>query len=173
MEQAHKISLQRWIRLLHRDIGFFAVGLTVIYCVSGILLTYRETDFLKSEQQIEKSVDPGLSSAELARALHLKRLSVISENEQSITFKNGSYSKETGLAAYTTKELPSVLSAFNALHKANSSSGKHWFTLLYACCLGFLALSSFWMYRPGNGNFKRGIVLASAGFAFAALVLVL
>lgn len=173
MEHAHKISLQRWMRLLHRDIGFFVIGLTVIYCISGIVLTYRETDFLKSEKQVEKSVAPGLSGSELGRALHQKRLTVVSEDEQSITFRNGSYNKESGLASYTTKELPPVLTAFNSLHKATSSSGKHWFTLLYACCLSFLALSSFWMYRPENGNFKRGITLAASGFAFALLVLLL
>ena len=103
---------------------------------------------------------------------YLKSLSVIGEDEQSINFGTGTYNKETGLAIYTSKELPFVLNAFNSLHKADSSSAKHWFTLLYACCLAFLALSSLWMYRPENGNFKRGLVLASAAFAFAALVLV-
>ena len=87
-------------------------------------------------------------------------MSVIGEDEQSINFGTGTYNKETGLAIYTSKA------------QADSSSAKHWFTLLYACCLAFLALSSLWMYRPENGNFKRGLVLASAGFAFAALVLV-
>lgn len=173
MEQRQNISMQRWMRFLHRDIGFFAIGLTVIYCISGIMLTYRQTDFLKSEKRIETRVDVGLSSGELSRALRLKNLRVVSEDEQSINFSNGTYSKETGLASYSSKELPPVLSAFNTLHKANSSSAKHWFTLFYACCLGFLALSSFWMYRPENGNFKRGLVLASGGFAFALLVLVL
>lgn len=173
MEQAQRSSVYKWMRALHRDIGFLVVGLTVIYCLSGVVLTFRETNLLKSEQYIEKSVEPGLSATELPGALHMKRLKVTGEDGQAITFTNGSYNKETGLASYTSMELPVALNALNALHKATSSSGKHWFTLLYACGLAFLALSSFWMYRRENRNFKRGLVLSSAGIVFAVLLLLM
>ena len=171
MEQAQRSPVHRWVRALHRDIGFLVIGLTVIYCLSGIVLTFRETDFLKSEKQVEKSLEPGLNATELPGALRVKRLKVTGEDDQTISFANGSYNKITWLAAYTSKDLPPVLNAFNTLHKATNSSGKHWFTLLYACSLAFLALSSFWMYRPENRNFKRGVALASLGALVSVLLL--
>lgn len=35
-------NIQHYMRVLHRDIGFFVIALTVIYCVSGIILTYEK-----------------------------------------------------------------------------------------------------------------------------------
>lgn len=33
---------RRWLLALHRDFGFFAIGLTVVYAVSGIAVNHRE-----------------------------------------------------------------------------------------------------------------------------------
>lgn len=40
-----KKSLHSVVRALHRDIGFFVIGLTVLYCVSGVSLLYRLTSY--------------------------------------------------------------------------------------------------------------------------------
>ena len=45
MEQKEKKSIHYYMRGLHRDIGFFLIGLTLIYSISGVLLIYRDTDF--------------------------------------------------------------------------------------------------------------------------------
>lgn len=137
MESKKGNSIYRWMRGLHRDIGFFVVGPTIIYCISGILLTLRETDFLKSETTVEKAVDPGLKANQLGRALHLKGLKVIGENEKEITFTSGIYNKETGVASYTSKELPVVLREFNSLHFTSTEDTKSFFTILYAASLLF------------------------------------
>lgn len=47
----------------------------------------------------------------------------------------------------------------------------HWFTATYGFLLMFLALSSFWMYKPGNKLFIRGIVFAIAGVAASVALL--
>ncbi len=52
MEQELKISkksnknLRYYMRFLHNNIGFFIVGLVIIYSLSGILQIYRDIDFL-------------------------------------------------------------------------------------------------------------------------------
>ena len=43
MEEQEKKSINHFVRSLHRDIGFFVIGLTIIYSISGIVLTYRDT----------------------------------------------------------------------------------------------------------------------------------
>jgi len=167
-----RTSAYRLMRTLHRDIGFFVVGLTIIYCISGIMLTLRSTDFLKSETFIEKTIDTGLSAGQLNRALHQKDMKVVSENEQEIIFINGKYNKITGTASYTSMEIPSILRAFNGLHTVSANDSRCWFTLVYAIALLFLAVSSFWMYRPENKNFKRGIIISALGIV-ASLGLIL
>ena len=37
-----KIKLIRWLRIIHRDLGFFVVGMTLIYGISGILLNHLD-----------------------------------------------------------------------------------------------------------------------------------
>ena len=170
MREGRNSQIYKWMRVLHRDIGFFAIGLTVIYCISGIILTYRETDFLKSETRIEKTVAPDLTANQLGRVLHLKDMKIVSEDEQEIRFTNGTYLKKSGLASYTANDLPWLLRKFNSLHFVSSKDSRHWFTALYAGALLFLALSSFWMYRPGTKYFKRGMITAGSG-VLASIVL--
>ena len=170
METTNKKSIYRWMRVLHRDIGFFVIGLTIIYCISGIMLTYRDTGFLKSEMEIEKSLSPGLSSEQLLKKLGEKKLKVTGQNETEIYFTNGIYSIETGAASYVKNEIPTVLKALNMLHIAPSQNPKHLFTIVYAAALLFLAVSSFWMYRPGSRFFKRGIITSIFGAAAAFML---
>lgn len=123
---AHDIHY--WIRSLHRDIGFFLVGLTLVYVISGLLLIYRDTGFLQTTPV------------------------------------------EHGMGQHRGHDYVGWVQPFVDLHKANSKSGVHWFTLLYGISLGFLAVSSFWMVKPGAKTFKREMLLAAAGLAFAALL---
>lgn len=168
-----KNSIYRWMRILHRDIGFFVIGLTVIYSISGLMLTYRDTEFLKSETQVEKTIHSGLSSNQLGSALHIKKMEIVSEDEKEVRFSSGTYNKETGVASYLSKELPVVLQAFNNLHFVSSNDSRHWFTTLYAIALLFLAISSFWMYKPGSTYFKRGIVIALLGVGVSLILILL
>lgn len=161
-------SIYRLMRVLHRDIGFFVIGLTVIYCISGFMLTYRDTDFLKSETEVSKTIESGLAASQVVRALHLKGVRVLGEDEQEVRFTGGTYNKQTGAAEYVSMELPSVLQSFNNLHFVSSKDSRHWFTALYAALLLFLAVSSFWMYKPGSKYFKRGLFISIAGFVVSA-----
>jgi len=172
MPAANNKSIYRWMRILHRDIGFFVIGLTVIYCLSGIVLTYRDTGFLKNEVQIEQTLKPGLSENQLLEALKLKKVKIIETGEGQIRFTGGAYNLESGIAAYTKEELPHALNAFNQLHKAPSNDSRHWFTILYAVSLLFLALSSLWMYRPRTTYFKRGVVITIAGSVASILLII-
>ncbi|MFV0437444.1 MAG: hypothetical protein ACK5PS_08650 [Desulfopila sp.] len=75
MKKSTTLPLQKWMRIAHRDIGFFVIGLTVIYCISGIMLTFRDTGFLKSETTIERNIGPGLQDYQLGRGPSVSRTS--------------------------------------------------------------------------------------------------
>ncbi len=169
-------TLAYYMRILHRDIGFLMIGLTLVFAASGILLVYRSTDLLKSDTSVSRTLSPGLSGDDLSRALHLRKAKV-SEDGQYLVFssepsiRDGKYDRESGAVDYTEKKLPSLLEKFNALHKTGSSAPIHWFSVVYGVLLMFLAISSFWMFKRTTRQFRRALVFASLGFVVAALLL--
>ena len=170
MKKDKNISTHRTIRSLHRDIGFLVIGLTIIYCISGVFLTYRDTGFLKSEILIEKTIAKGLKGDDLGHFLH-RKVEVSEENDIKVIFENGIYNKETGAISFTSNELPLLLRKFTQLHSNSSHDPRHWFTITFGVLLFFLAISSFWMYKPGTRLFKRGILTASGGSVIAFLLI--
>lgn len=123
-------TIHYWIRSLHRDIGFFLVGLTLVYVFSGILLIYRDTGFLQTTPV------------------------------------------EVGMGQHRGHTYIAWVQPFVDLHKANSKKGVHWFTVTYGIALGFLAISSFWMLKPGSKSYRREVTLAGLGVIFVVLVIV-
>ena len=106
MEEQEKKSINHFVRSLHRDIGFSVIGLTIIYSISGIVLTYRNTNFLKHETLIEKTLSPNMEASELGKVLHLRDLKVLKSEGDIEYFQNVTYNKITGLVKYSKKELP-------------------------------------------------------------------
>jgi hypothetical protein len=161
------------MRALHRDIGFFVVGLIIIYSLSGIVLIYRDTDFLKHEAQIEKKLPPNLLASELGSMLRLKDFKILKTEGDLVYFQNGTYNIASGVAEYTQKELPPWFSKFSNLHKTTSKSLAHWFTTIFGVLLLFLAISSFWMFKASTRQFRKGIFIAVTGIIFAVILLFL
>jgi hypothetical protein len=170
---ASRKSSQNIMRTLHRDIGFFLIGLTILYSLSGVLLIYRDTDFLKSTQLIEKTLAPNLEQQELARELRTKRLIGVQQDGDKLVFKGGSYNQTTGQVSYRSEKLPQALDMFVHLHKAPSEQAVSWLTTVFGGLLAFMAISSFWMFKSSHKHFKRGIVLAGSGFGAAVLMVFL
>ncbi len=173
MEEKKKRPFSYYMRALHRDVGFFVVGLIVVYALSGMVLVYRDTDFLTSNVQVERKLDAGLDPAQLGMALHIKGFKVVKTDGDKVYFPQGSYDKATGLAVYEVKQLPMVLQKFVNLHKTASGNSTHWCALFFGAMLLFLALSSFWMYGKGSGLLRRGVCLTLAGMVITVVVLVL
>lgn len=165
-------SLNYYMRILHRYIGFFLIGFTIIYALSGIVLIYRDTDFLKSEQTIEQQLAPNISEGDLARALHMRRFKVDKTEGDMVYFSNGTYNKQTGNVVYTQKRQPFLIDKFNSLHKrASRNNISHIFSTIYGVLLLFLAISSFWMFKRKTKVFKKGLLFAAGGFVVAVIIL--
>ena len=158
------------MRSLHRDIGFFVIGITIIYGLSGIVLLYRDTDFLKSEKLVERTLEPNMKVSDLGMALHMREVQVVKEEGDLVYFQNGNYNKATGEIQYRAKELPAFLNKFNQLHKTSSRNIMHYVSVIYALLLLFLAVSSFWMFKSKTSMFKRGLYLTGAGIVLTILI---
>lgn len=173
MEEKENKSINHCIRSLHRDIGFFVIGLTVIYSISGIVLTYRDTTFLKHETLVEKTLSPNMEASELGKVLHLRDFKVLKNEGEIVYFQNGTYNKVTGFVKYSKIELPAIFNKFTNLHKASSKNLKHLFSIIFGILLLFLAISSFWMFKTKTKLFRRGICIAGLGVVCVIILLIL
>ncbi|WP_346859566.1 hypothetical protein [uncultured Draconibacterium sp.] len=158
------------MRSMHRDIGFFVIGITIIYGLSGIVLLYRDTDFLKSEKLVERTLEPNMKISDLGMVLHMREFQVIKEEGDLVYFQNGNYNKASGEIQYRAKELPAFLNKFNQFHKTSSRNIMHYVSMIYALLLLFLAVSSFWMFKSKTNMFKRGLYLTGAGIVLTLLI---
>jgi len=168
-----KKSINYYMRVLHRDIGFFIAGLIIVYALSGIVLIYRDTEFLKSETKVEKTLTPNLEPAKIGEALRIRDFKVTKTEGETISFQSGTYNTTTGVAVYTVKDIIFPFNKFINLHKAISKNPTHWFNLILGVLLLFMAISSFWMFKPENKNFKRGLYFAGAGVVFVIILLLI
>jgi hypothetical protein len=168
-----KSSMQNTMRVYHRYLGYFLAGIMAVYALSGIVLIFRDTNFLKSEKQNEKQLKPNLKNEELGKELRMKELKIDKEEGDILSFKQGTYNKTTGVAKYTTKELPPFISKLTKLHKSSTKDPLFYLNVFFAISLLFFVISSFWMFLPKTTIFKKGLYFTLAGIILTIILLVL
>jgi hypothetical protein len=146
-----------FMRVTHRYLGYFLAGIMAVYAVSGVLLIYRDTDFLKKEKKYDKVVEKNLDEKELGKELRMKGLEVEKTEGTVLTFKQELMIQQQD-RQNTQKELPFVLDKMTKLHKSQSKDA---FSVkcFFRISLFFFVISSFWMFNPKTKAFKRGMVL--------------
>ena len=159
------------MRLYHRYLGFFLAGIMAVYAVSGITLIFRDTNFLKSEKLVERQLKPDLKPEELGREIRIRDLKVESEEGTLITFRQGTYDRATGVAKYTTKELPFIVNKLQNLHKAETKYPLFFMNIFFGVSLLFFVISSFYMFLPGTSVFKKGLYFTLAGIVMTLILL--
>lgn len=159
------------MRVLHRYLGFFLAGIMAVYAISGIVLIFRDTDFLKSDHTEEIKIAPNLKNENIGKALEMRRYQFEREEGDMVYFKNGDYNKKTGVAHITSKELPYILDKMTHLHKASTDDPLYWLNVFFGVALLFFVLSAFWMYLPKTKVFKTGLLYSLAGLVLTLILL--
>ena len=136
-------QLNQQMRIYHRYLGFFLAGIMLIYSLSGILLIFRNTDFLKTEQAVIKNIQPNANEASLKEQLKLKELTIEKEVDGNIYFKNGVYNKTSGVVTLQVKELPKFLNKLTQFHKAKTGDRFFYLNIFFGTSLLFFVISSF------------------------------
>ena len=157
------------MRIYHRYLGFFLVGIMAMYSISGIVLIFRQKNTFKVERQIVKTLQPQLTTDQLGQELKIRDLKA-TENGDLLVFETGTYNKVSGEANYKVMELPYLLDRMTHLHKANTNDPLFFLNIFFGVSLFFFVLSSFWMFAPGTTTFKKGMYFVAGGIV---LVLVL
>jgi hypothetical protein len=168
-----KSTLNNSMRVYHRYLGFFLAGIMAVYSISGIILIFRDTKFLKSEKTIVETLDKNIKLEDLGKALKVRDLKVDKEENGVVYFKQGNFDKNTGIATVTKEELPLVLEKMTKLHKASSKSPLFFMNIFFGLSLFFFVISSFWMFLPKTDIFKKSMYFTLAGIVLTLLMLFL
>ena len=180
-------TLRRWNNVLHRDIGYLSVGMTIIYAISGIIMNHFKSgdfthpDYSKSYSEFKVNVPPGGVADktyvfkildQVGEKKHFKSF-ITGENYVQIFLDKGYVyvDLQTGEAEMETKTTRYVIKEFNLLHYNNIKRFYTWFSDLYAVALIVLAITGLFVIRGKNGIIGRGAWLTAIGILLPALFL--
>lgn len=159
------------MRILHRYLGFFLVGIMAVYAMSGTVMIFRTTDFLKRERIEEIQLEPHIAAQDLGQHMRIREFKVTSEDSNTITFEGGTYDKNTGVAEHTSMRLPFVLENMTKIHKATTASPLFWLNIFFGFSLLFFVISTFWMFAIKTSIFKNGIYFTIGGIILTLILL--
>jgi len=165
--------MNQTMRIYHRYLGFFLTGIMAVYALSGVVLIFRDTDFLKSEKQNEKQLGFNLPDEEVGKALRIREFKVTKTEGDLVVFKEGTYNRLSGVAQYRTKQLPFVLDKMTRLHKANTGQPLFFLNIFFGLSLLFFVISAFWMFMPKTETFRRGLYFSLGGLVLTLILIFL
>jgi uncharacterized iron-regulated membrane protein len=168
-----KVTLNNKMRIYHRNLGFFLAGIMAVYAISGMILIFRDTNFLKQEKVVEQKLQPGLNAEALGKTIRIKELTITATNGDVQSFKQGTYNTSTGAVSYTVKSLPRMVQRLTQLHKASTGDPLFFLNVFFGISLLFFVISSFWMFMPKTSIFKKGLYFTLAGVLLVILMLVI
>jgi uncharacterized protein len=182
-------QFRKWNRILHRDIGYFFVGASIIYGISGIALNHLSDWNPNYMVRIEKTmVKEDLSKPVITEA---KIINLLKQLDAEDMYKSYNYIEndsvlriyltgrssvtvdlESGLASAEFLTRRPIFYHTNFLHY-NPNRIWTWFSDIFAGALIFFALSSFFMIKGKKGAWGRGGIYIIAGIIIPLVYLFL
>ncbi len=142
-----------------------------LYAISGIVMIFRNTDYLKVGKPVVQTVGPGLEGDDIGRTLRLRDFRVERTEGDLVYFADGSYNTATGEAHYVKKSLPFVLDRMTHLHKATTNDPLYFLNMFFGISLLFFVVSAFWMYLPGGPILRKGLYFTLGGIVLTLVML--
>jgi len=168
-----KRSINLTMRILHRYVGYFILGLVIIYSLAGITLIFRDTGFMKNEKLVTTDLAVDTNPELLGNILGIRGFKITERDGNLVKFNGGNFNLKTGETLYTIKEYNFLAEKITNLHKTPSKNAMHWITLTFGILLLFLAISSLWMFKIKTKIFKKAIITVFAGVLIAIVLLIL
>lgn len=181
------MKIRKLLRILHRDFGYFIVGMTIVYGLSGIFLNHRHdfnpdykifiTDFHvdlpQSSSFTEQEVIKALESLE--RKVVFKKHYINNQGFLKVFIENGEIviNPETGGGTMHYLQKRPIIFGMNKLHKASIGSLWKWVSDVMGVILIFVAVSGLFILKGKRGFNRWGWWLVILGIVvplFFALV---
>jgi hypothetical protein len=178
---------QTTIRNLHRDLGYFYIGLIISFALSGIMMNHRESWHPEKYTVETKAIEVRLPTEEkinepfadsLGKALGIDdkiRRHNVKEGKFKISFEKHDVeiNMETGKGEIVSFQKTPLISHMMKLHK-NTSNWWIYYSDIFGISLITIAITGAIMIPAGKFSFKRrGWKLAIAGLLFPLLFLFL
>lgn len=179
--------IRRWSIILHRDIGYFFIGTSLIYGLSGIALNHLNDwnpSYSVDLERIETNLDVSKNASEdniksLAEewgdGMSYKSHYYPDETTLKVFLKGGSnlmINTESGIGRAEFLKKRAVFYEVNYLHY-NPNAWWMWFSDIFAGALIFLAFTSFFMVKGKKGATGRGGIYIVLGFIIPIVFLII
>lgn len=182
------MNWRKWNNIIHRDLGYFLVGLTIIYAISGVTANHLrqwDSNFITETKSF--------SLNNISNDIPVDR--VLVDNILAQTGETGKYKSHfrpsvsrlqiflesgvmdvdmnTGQAVLERKRNRPVLREFNFLHLNQAGKVWTWAADIYAVGLFLLAVTGLFVLKGKNGLKGRGKWFVIAGIVVPVVFLIL
>lgn len=172
------MKIRKLLRILHRDFGYFIVGMTIVYTLSGIFLNHRHDfnpDYKIYFEEFQTDIQNKKSLTELEVKNVLKDLDfdlvykkhyLNNQGFVKVFIENGEVVINPGSGKGTMHYLQKrpIIFGMNKLHKASIGTVWKWVSDLMAVVLLFVAVSGIFLLKGKRGFNRWGWWLTIAGF---------
>ncbi len=181
-----QLNWRKWNRILHRDLGYFFFGMTLIYALSGIALNHID-DWNPSYIIENRKISIGKALTDSASAIAVKQFlathSLAGEYKShysprqgflKIFIDNGSVDLDlnSGKGVIERLQRRPLFFHVNFLHY-NPKKLWTWFSDLFCVGLMLVAITGLFILRGKKGITGRGAWLTGAGLLFPLIFLFL
>ncbi|WP_372935751.1 PepSY-associated TM helix domain-containing protein [Mariniphaga sediminis] len=163
-------KLRKLLRVLHRDLGYFIVGMTLVYSLSGIFLNHRHDfnpDYKIIMENFQTSItsDTPVSEEVVKNALEgleydvtYKKHYMNNQGNIKVFVENGEVviNPQTGKGTMDYLQRRPVIFEMNMLHKATIGSLWKWVSDGMAVILLFVAVSGLFLLKGKRGFGRWG-----------------
>ncbi len=170
-------NFRKTLRWLHRDFGYFVVGITFIYTVSGVALNHR-TDWnphytmVSEDITVPSAQKTEFDQAEIVNLLEnfechpkYKKHFVTKAGDIKIFVEEGTvmYQPEKGLASLEVLKKRPFFFQINKIHLAQTGRLWIWISDVMALFMLFVAISGLFLLKGKFGIMGRGLWLTALG----------
>lgn len=171
------MKIRRLLRILHRDLGYFIVGMTLVYAVSGVYLNHRH-DFNPDYRILyEKIIADKLPADNYNRQIVVDVLNlfeikpvyrkhfITNQGNVKVFVENGEVviNPENGEASLTYLKKRPLIFEMNLLHKASIGTFWKWISDVMAVILLFVAVSGMFLLKGKRGFSRWGWIWTITG----------
>lgn len=171
------MKIRKMLRVLHRDLGYFIVGMTIVYALSGIFLNHRHdfnpdykifiTDFqvdipkhFKNTEEEVENIIHSVNDDVIYKKHYLNNQGYI-----KVFIANGEvvFDPVSGQGTMQYLRKRPLIFSLNKLHKATLGTVWKWVSDVMAVILLFVAISGLFILKGKRGLKRWGWWLTIAG----------
>ncbi|OIP02463.1 MAG: hypothetical protein AUJ98_01155 [Bacteroidetes bacterium CG2_30_33_31] len=179
--------LRKFNRATHRDLGYFFVGMTLIYSISGIAINHLDDwdpNYIVNYWEVPMKITPNQENFSNKDAKTLMKEWKVEGRYRKFYWPDDEHVKiffKGGTAVIDTKENIAGIETLNRRPFFHLVNWMHynpnwywtWFSDIFAVALIILAISGMFILKGRTGMIWRGTILVSIGLLLPIIYMIL